>query len=265
MRCRVCGKQNPITFRARILNRYDVAYFHCDHCGFLQTEEPYWHEEAHEDPINRLDTGILVRNLYLADVTSGILFFLFGRNAKCLDYAGGHGILTRLLRDRGFDCAWHDKYAINVFARGFEYQDVVQGIGVVTCFEAFEHFPRPMEEIEQMLGISRNIIFSTELIPSSPPPPDQWWYYGLEHGQHVSFYSLRTLRFIAKTYNLNLLTNGKFVHMLTEKNKGARLFSILVGLSPYGLGKLPRLFMKSKTSHDMGLLSGRDRNRRFRQ
>ncbi len=48
-----------------------------------------------------------------------------------------------------------------------------------------------------MLKISRNILFTTTLLPSPMPQPGTWWYYGLEHGQHISFYSLETLQSIA--------------------------------------------------------------------
>ncbi len=37
-----------------------------------------------------------------------------------LDYAGGYGVFTRLMRDIGFDFYWHDPYTQNLFANGFE-------------------------------------------------------------------------------------------------------------------------------------------------
>ncbi|MGB9762807.1 MAG: methyltransferase domain-containing protein, partial [Minisyncoccia bacterium] len=82
---------------------------------------------------------------------------------------------------------------------------------------AFEHFVNPMEELENMISISKNIIFTTELLPESLPAPDKWWYYGLDHGQHISFYSKRTFEFIARNYGLKYLNVGS-LHILTERN-----------------------------------------------
>jgi hypothetical protein len=46
-------------------------------------------------------------------------------------------------------------------------------------------------------------------------------------GQHISFYSVDTLRFIAKKYNLNFYTNGKSFHLFTKIKINKFLFKIL--------------------------------------
>jgi hypothetical protein len=50
------------------------------------------------------------------------------------------------------------------------------------------------------------LIVSTDLVPRPTPLPDEWWYYGSDHGQHVSFYTLPTLQYIAEKieFSLNL-------------------------------------------------------------
>lgn len=53
MTCKICGKENKFIFKAKILKKYDVSYFHCENCGFLQTEEPHWLSEAYKSPINK--------------------------------------------------------------------------------------------------------------------------------------------------------------------------------------------------------------------
>jgi len=55
----------------------------------MQVEEPFWLEEAYSSSINLSDTGYLVRNLFLAKRLTVVLYFIFGRNAKFLDYGGG--------------------------------------------------------------------------------------------------------------------------------------------------------------------------------
>lgn len=256
MRCRICQDDVVRIFRTKVLTRHDVDVFHCKSCGFVQTEEPYWLSEAYEEPINREDTGIVARNLRMAEITSLVILTSYARNARFLDYAGGSGLLVRLMRDRGFDFHWHDMYAKNLFARGFESNHDRRDYELVSCFEAMEHFPDPIMEMERMLVFSRNILFSTELIQDTPPIEDQWWYYGFGHGQHVSFYSRRSLENIAHRFGLNFFSDGKNMHLITEKQVGKRIFPILVRLSSLGLDKVTRFFMENRTVRDMAHLSG---------
>jgi len=219
MLCTICNSPTQAVFRARILSKYDVSYFSCPTCGFLQTEEPYWLPEAYQHTMNDEDIGVMQRNLCFADTVSSVIFFLFDRNGRFLDFGGGHGVLTRLMRDKGFDFYWDDPNGENLFARGFEYRAAQhRPIELVTSIECFEHFPQPRKELETMLGISSNIFFVTQLLPSPVPTPEEWDYYGVTHGQHISFYSVTTLHYLAQQYGLNFFTNGTNIHLFTKKD-----------------------------------------------
>lgn len=170
-----------------------------------------------------------------------------------MDYAGGYGVFVRMMRDVGFDFYWNDKFTTNLFCRGFEY-DLEDKIEAITTFESFEHFVNPIEEIENLLNISKNIIFSTEILPSSIPKPKDWWYYGLDHGQHISFYSEKTFDFIAKKYELNYLNLGT-LHVLSNK-KIPFYAKCVLKFSKFGLHKILRKQLKSKTWDDF-LIMGR--------
>lgn len=246
MICKICTQQTNQIFQSKILNKYKVDYFYCRHCGFLQTEEPYWLGEAYKESINISDTGYMQRNLNLSKKLIILLRLFFDKNAKFLDYAGGYGVFVRLMRDIGFDYYWEDKFTSNLFARGFEYNK--EDIKAVTTFESFEHFVNPLEEIEKMLQISKNIIFSTELLPNPMPKPQDWWYYGLDHGQHISFYSKKTFEYIANKYNLNYSNVGG-LHLLSEK-KISNLQLKVLKLSRLGLHKLLQKQLKGKTWDD---------------
>lgn len=247
MNCKICNQINMPVFNTKILNKYDIKYFHCASCGFLQTEEPFWLQEAYSESINISDTGYIQRNLSLSKQLTILLSLFFDNNGEYLDYAGGYGVFVRIMRDIGFDFYWDDKFTINLFARGFEYsKDSI--IEAITTFESFEHFVNPIEEIEKMLSISKNIIFSTELLPTPIRKPEEWWYYGLEHGQHISFYSEKTFRFIAKKYNLNYVNLGS-LHILTEKDISSFKLKILK-FTKFGLHKLLQKKLKSKIWDD---------------
>jgi len=255
--CRVCGSKNfNKKFAAEILKKYKVDYFLCNNCSFLQTETPYWLEEAYKNPISVADTGIMSRNIGLSQITVTIIYFLFNKQGKFLDFAGGYGILTRLMRDIGFHFYHYDKYAQNLFAKGFELnKDKNSKFDLVTTFETFEHFVEPIEEIEKILQFSDNIFFSTELLPSPIPEPEKWWYYSMGSGQHISFYSLKTLNYIARKYNMNLLTNNSSLHLLSKnKNITQRKFNILLKFQGLGLFFYVKRKMKSLTIDDMNFL-----------
>lgn len=232
---------------ARIMNKYDISYFYCENCGFLQTEEPYWLDEAYSESINVSDTGYIRRNINLPQKLTILLSLFFDKNGKFLDYAGGYGMFVRIMRDIEFDFYWDDKYTANLFARGFKYNPEKK-IEAVTTFESFEHFVDPINEIEKIFKISKNIIFSTLLLPSPIPKPEDWWYYGLDHGQHISFYSQKTFEFISKKYNVRYANLGD-LHIFTEKKLSDLKLKVLK-LSRFGLHKILQKQLKSKTWED---------------
>ena len=90
------------------------------------------------------------------------------------------------------------------------------------------------------------------------PKPNEWAYYGLNHGQHISFYNLKTLHYIAKKYNLNLYSNGKTLHLFTEKRLSNSLFNLLLNLNRLGLFYIVKRFLNSKTMQDWKSLSNNE-------
>ena len=252
MNCKVCQSKTKLAFTAKVLKKYEVHYFKCDNCGFMFTEEPYWLEESYKSPINVIDTGILDRNLYFGKVVSSLIFFFFNKDSSFLDYAGGYGIFTRHMRDCGYDFFWSDKYSNNLMARGFEIErsSAPETFEAITVFEVFEHLPDPLLEIEKMIAFSTNVFFSTKLLPEQIPEPNKWWYYEFNHGQHISFYSKKTLEFIAGKFNLNFYTFGE-IHLFTKRKINPVLFPVIVKLSKYGIAAfINKFFMKSKTWAD---------------
>ena len=214
--CRICGVEATFFTKATIMDKYDVSYFICKKCGLLQTELPYWLSEAYRESINRSDIGILQRNIEFSKKTAVLLYTLFDTSYKCLDYAGGYGIFCRLMRDLGFDFFWYDPFTENIFAKGFEY-DSKNHYDFLTSFESFEHFVYPMMEFKKMIDMSENILVSTTLYPSDIPAPENWWYYGLDHGQHVAFYSEKTLRYMADYFGLHFFTDGRYLHLFVKE------------------------------------------------
>jgi hypothetical protein len=193
-----------------------VGYFDCTHCGYLQTEKPYWLEEAYETVIADLDTGIMWRNLRnMAHVV--LTLTVFGRlRGRVLDHAGGYGILVRLLRDVGVEAHWRDKYCQNLLAGGFESDPGPYDL--ITAFEVFEHLEHPLEELRAMLQVAPIALISTDLVPSEETPSPDWWYLGPDHGQHIGFFRTRTLAHLAREVGCSYRTDGRTLHVFSKRS-----------------------------------------------
>ncbi len=228
MKCNICDSPTNSLAVARVLKKYNVEYFQCSNCGFVQTEEPYWLEEAYSEAIASSDVGMLSRSTMFSTAANNIIFNLFNHHANFLDYGGGYGVFVRMMRDLGFNFLWHDKYCRNIFAQGFEADKNSSFLyELVTAFEVFEHFVNPLSEIEKIFKFSRNILFSTKLLPANNPQPSEWWYYALDEGQHISIYTSKALSIIAERLNLNFYSNGDSLHLFTDKKIPHQLFQSL--------------------------------------
>lgn len=252
--CRVCGLETPEpVFSAKVLGR-NVTYFECHLCEYVQVQAPTWLDEAYSTPINNSDTGLMVRNLANVGFVVGSLATIHKLDGRVIDSAGGYGILVRLLRDIGVDAFWTDLYCQNLVAAGFE--DANGPCDLVTAFEALEHFEFPENELANFFSLSPNLLTSTSLAPIPTPPPDQWSYYGLEHGQHIGFFRLRTLQYIAKKFNKNLVSNGVNYHFFTDQPISYAKWRLFTRLAT----RWPRLFVRGlepKTQSDHLKMVGR--------
>ncbi len=220
-----------------------INYYECESCGYVQTESPYWLDRAYASIINNCDTGIMLRNQANVSLVLATLKALGLMNGTVVDCAGGYGILVRLLRDRGVNALWSDPYCKNLLAVGFEHSR--ENASLVTAFEAFEHFVNPMIEAEKLFAVAPNLLFSTDLIATPAPALDQWWYYGLNHGQHIGFFRLQTLQFIARKFDKYLISNGKGCHLFSDKPLRSWQWNLNVRIarripSLYGRGLVPK-------------------------
>jgi Methyltransferase domain len=214
--CKICAAQTERAFSKRILEKYVAEYFLCPQCGFLQTSEALWLQEAYGNAITSLDIGLAARNTWLQKEVSRIIDACFPQALTMLDFAGGYGLLVRLMRDEGYNFFRQDDYCENIFARYFDLADSgTTHFDLVTAFEVFEHFNAPKREIRRVLDYGDNLIFSTEIIPDQGL--EDWWYLSPETGQHIAFYSLKTLQHIATANKMHFYSNGHNLHLYSKR------------------------------------------------
>jgi hypothetical protein len=213
-RCRVCGNSSKY-IRTQSLLDGQVAYYDCSHCGYFQTEEPVWLAKAYASAINDVDTGIMWRNQLNTGRVVMTLWSMGSLGGRVVDHAGGYGVLVRLLRDAGVNASWRDKYCENLLARGFEAGD--EPCDLVTAFEVFEHLIDPVSELRAMLAQSPSVLLTTELVPTFEAPRADWWYLGSEHGQHVGFFRMATLAYMARHLQCHWASDGMRLHIFSRQ------------------------------------------------
>lgn len=205
--CRLCGGQAVRVFTATILQKYEAGYWECAACGSLQTDPPFWLDEAYQPHCMMQDVGIVQRTQQLALDVPVLLRLLETGDSPSLDWGGGNGLFVRMMRDRGFPFFLHDRYVANHYALGFALEDAgVEHFPVVTAFELLEHLPNPAADLAELFAVAPDVVIITTKVYDGHGP--DWFYLSRDNGQHVFFYSLRGLDLIARRYGMRLHTYG---------------------------------------------------------
>ena len=250
--CKICSSISNKIFNCLILKKYNVNYYKCCKCDFIQTQKPFWLAEAYNSAITSLDIGLANRNIGLSITVSAIISFFFVKKNKMIDYGGGYGLFVRLMRDRGFNFFRQDIYCKNIFANSFDIINLPEATNfeILTAFEVFEHLEDPVAELKKLLRYSSSILFSTMLQPQNnnlPLTPQNWWYFAPEMGQHISIYTVNSLKILANKYNLNFYTNNVDIHLFTNKKINQTFFKMVCNY------KIAKLILKF-TDRGEGLL-----------
>ena len=235
--CRVCAGAVQQFADGRVLGHVDVTYLRCTACGAVTAEEPTWLDEAYGEAIARLDVGLLDRCQILANVTSAVLRAERLRGGRFLDWAGGYGVLTRLMRDRGFQFFHTDPYAANIFADSWVSHLGEERFDLVTAFEVLEHLVDPAAELAPVAGATDLLLVTTQVLPEPAPRPGEWDYYALESGQHITFYTPASLAALADRLGFDGVVTSSLVHLF-HRGRPSPVTRSLVrhpGLA-YGLG-----------------------------
>ena len=204
--CRLCGGVAAFSFMATVLSKYRIAYFKCIDCDSLQTEPPYWLDEAYDGHLGHLDLGVVQRNL-TNQAACYLVAKLWGlRNT--LDYGGGDGLLCRMIRDHGVNCYVWDKYGSPVYAQTFTAPDFSTP-DLIVSFEVFEHFSRPNDDLVEIFGRGSSLILaSTGLYRGQGA---DWFYLSLPSGRHVFFYSPKAIHLIAERFGYRAFISGPYL------------------------------------------------------
>ena len=218
MSCRLCDGKLVFKFNCNVMQKIDVRYFECSDCLSLQTEEPYWLEEAYSLNLSNLDTGAVQRNIQNLTASYVVAKLLGLRNV--IDVGGGDGLLCRLLRDHEINCYVTDKYAVPLYAQGYSQPDF-DNPDLLLAFEVFEHYINPGKELFELFSTyNPKVMLVTTTLYSGQK--EDWWYLAPESGQHIFFYSKQALDIVAEKYGYELLLSGVYI-IFVKKGRASAL------------------------------------------
>jgi hypothetical protein len=218
--CRLCGGATRAHFGGRVLGRYSCQYLLCAECGSLQSERPYWLDEAYATGhLAAIDTGPVLRcQNNLAVVAACARLLGLPRRPRIVDFGGGDGLLCRMLRDIGLDARVSDRYAANTLARGFDDDRATPDM--VCAFEVAEHFADPAAGMAEILGRGAAVcLVGTETYRGQGA---DWWYLTPLSGQHVFFYSPAGMAILAKRHGYRYERIGAYHLFLRAPPAGWR-------------------------------------------
>lgn len=218
MKCNVCGRETKHVFSKTIMNKYnDIKYYKCSNCGFLQTDKPFWLNESYEKEAISIDPDRLKRNIFLRNFFIKFINKLFNKDIEVLDFAGGEGILTRLMLDKGYNFKNYDKYSVPLYSHGHNISNIDTNYDLIVSSEVMEHIENPYEELDYILKYTDNYFFTT---CCQIEDLENWFYLIPDNGQHISFYTNNAIAYLAKKYDMNCYSDLYWCHFLTKKDLG---------------------------------------------
>lgn len=196
--CRLCGAPTRPLFNKCLLNKHDVQFRQCGHCGATQTEQPYWLDEANASGSEKFDTGQVTRSLVNAAVISALLPMAgMGAGTRVVDHGCGAGLLVRTLRDTGIDAWGYDRHGSPPLALGFQ-TPTCTGFDVVNMCEVVQRLDEPRRCFDELFASNPALVVIQTGI--APQVTDSWDYIAPEHGQHIFFLAPATVAWLCQTY-----------------------------------------------------------------
>lgn len=195
-----------------------VYYARCGYCGFCHAPELYlWSLEEFSERIYN-SSYLQVDPDYLEVRPKGNadhLIRLIGPGAaqiRHLDYGGGHGLLSDLLRDSGWQSQSYDPFV--------DRETAIAELGqfdLITAYEVFEHVPDVRglaANLSQLLAPEGIVIFSTLLSEGNLAANRRitWWYASPRNG-HISLFTRDSLYRLAAREGLNFGSFSPNLHV----------------------------------------------------
>jgi len=196
--CRLCLSGNTFHFHTDHDTGLSRTFLSCANCGLIFVQQKFLPDKdtekdrylSHNNDIDDLDYQAFLSRLW------NPMKNRLNKGSSGLDFGAGPGpALMHMMRKEGFKVEIYDPFFApntRILVKSFEF---------IVCTETVEHFHNPSEEFYQLNRMLDNNGFlgiMTSLIDSVSNFGD--WYYRRDP-THVSFYSSKTMEWIAKKMN----------------------------------------------------------------
>lgn len=233
MTCPNCGDRFPSFVKEVLVTTQSIParLLWCSECDYLFLSQPSWLDIAYQNEFFG-DTGYVARNLELAQKTLVLfrVWKLLSRTSSfpmVCDVGCGLGMLTRMLRDHGYNAFGCDEFSRMPLIAPFCGANF--GTPVKTAFEVVEHLPCLPEFIDNYVKDADLFFFSTLIRDPNLIPTDDWWYYAFANGQHIAFHSRKSLStaFQNSGFDLNsLVSYGSGLHAIAVTKEWQASFRV---------------------------------------
>lgn len=212
MKCKICG-HDTISYKHP---RFDMLFHECSFCEFIfKDEKNYVSKEKeikkydeHQNSIQ--DLGYV--NFLTDFIESAVWPFV--KKGKILDFGSGpNPVLAALLKDvYHFDVDIYDLY----YASNKIYQN--QFYDLITSTEVIEHLKHPLEAFQlfhKHLKTNGILSIMTLFHPNNKDLFFEWHY--IRDATHVSFFTSKTLRYIAQLFNFDFIDTNDYRYAVFKK------------------------------------------------
>lgn len=108
----------------------------------------------------------------------------------------------------------------------------------------------PCRSCATLLEEAPAVLLSTELIVTESTPSPDWWYLGPEHGQHIGFFRLATLHWMAEQLGCHSASDGRGVHLFSRSFVSASWRTLLRLSRMWPVVARARLHSKTQSDFD---------------
>ncbi len=191
------------------LSGIPVYYFLCDRCGFCFSPTLYkwklkeFSKKIYNEQYIEVDPDYKTKRPEANAANLVAMFRGHETNINHLDYGGGNGLLSNLVKQSGWKSSSYDPFVnqdINIATLG--------KFNLITAFEVFEHVPdvnKLMLQVDMLLDFEGVILFSTLLSDGNIKKNSRlnWWYASPRNG-HISLFSKQSLGMLAEKYKFSM-------------------------------------------------------------
>lgn len=200
-----------------------VTYYRCANCGYCFCPEicawsmDEFAERIYNEQYLDIDPDYVGRRPRSNGDVLATMFAGLPPTVAHLDYGGGNGFMSRVLREYGWNSSSYDAFV--------ERGSSIEGLGkfdLITAFEVFEHVPDPnglMRDITFLLKEDGILLFTTMVSDASIPGDGTlgWWYAAPRNG-HISLFSRRSLATLANRYGFKFGSFSDLFHIFSRES-----------------------------------------------